>query len=394
MSRRRCPLYSRLLVISLTALAAGLGAAGPGAAHERLDRYLFVPNRASADVAVIDTARDEVVARISVGRVPHQVIVSARLGKLVASNTADDTISIVALDGYRTVATLRLDAEPEHMELSPDGTLLAVGNIGAGTVSFVSLAENRETARVAGLFQPHNLTFNRDGSLLYVANLGADHVSVVDVARAAVVAEIPVAEPTPLAAKEGTAGAEYQGIINVTATPDRRLGFAAHGEGNTLAVIDLDARKKVRDLALGELPWRAYASADGRTMLVPNNGDKTVSVISTDSLRVIATLPGAADMTGVNGDGAGATAFVISRGENKVVVLDLAAMARAGEIALPGTPETGVTTPDGRKLYIALSDTGKVAVIDVAARKLIKTIDDVGAEPWGATMVGARNYCH
>lgn len=145
---------------------------------------------------------------------------------------------------------------------------------------------------------------------------------------------------------------------------------------------------------MGELPWRAYSTADGRYMLVPNNGDRTVSVISTDSLEVVATLPGAEDMTGVNSGWFEATAFVISRGENKVVVLDLVELKKVGEIALPGTPETGVTTPDGRTLYVALSDSNQVAVIDIRTRQLVKTIDDVGDEPWGATMAGALNYCH
>ena len=175
---------------------------------------------ASSDIAVIDHATQRLIARIEVGKVPHQVAVSDRLGKLIASNTADNTVSIIDLATLRTEATLVLDNEPEHMELSPNGLVLAVGNIGAGTVSLISLEETREIARVDGLFAPHNLTFSADGSLLYVANLGAEHVSVVDVAEARVVNEIPVAEPTALAAKGSGTSEEYQGIINVTRTPD------------------------------------------------------------------------------------------------------------------------------------------------------------------------------
>jgi YVTN family beta-propeller protein len=379
-------------------LGAGVFAAvswsAPAAALEEAGRYLFVPNRASADVAIIDRASHELVARVEVGRAPHQVAVSDRLAKMVVSNTEDNTISIIDLRTLKTEATLTLGHEPEHMELAPDGQVLAVGNIGEGTVSLVSLADNREFARVDGLFEPHNLTFSPDGRLLYVANLGADHVSVIDVAEARVVNEIPVAEPTPLAAADDAPSVEFQGIINVTRTPDGRLGFAAHGEGNVMAVIDLRSQKKIKSLKLGELPWRAYSTAGGRYMLVPNNGDRTVSVISTDSLEVVATLPGAEDMTGVNSGWLERTAFVISRGENKAVVLDLVEMKKVGEIALPGTPETGVTTPDGRTLYVALSDSNQVAVIDIRTRQLIKTIDDVGDGPWGATMVGALNYCH
>ena len=129
-------------------------------------------------------------------------------------------------------------------------------------------------------------------------------------------------------------------------------------------------------------------------MLVPNNGEGTISVISTETLEVVATLPGAAGVTGVNSDPAGRTAFVISRAENKLVLLDLDKLAPAGEIALPGGPETGVISPHGKKLYVALSGVGKVAVIDVPGRKLLGMIDGVGQEPWGTTLAGADNYCH
>jgi YVTN family beta-propeller protein len=353
---------------------------------------VFVPNRGSADVAVIDSRTDLVVARIPVGRVPHQVAISDVTGKMVASNTADDTISIVDL-GTMATTTLELDHEPEHMELAPDGVLLAIGNIAAGTVSLVSLAEEREVARVDGLFDPHNLTFSPDGSLLYVANLGANHVSVVDVAKAAVIDEIEIGAP-PTVASAQDADAEFQGIINVTSTPDGRLGFAAYGEGNRLAVIDLRTRAVKKSLELGELPWRAYPTADGRYMLVPNNGDRTLSVISTADLEVVATLPGAEDVTGVNTGWFETTAFALSRAEKKALVYDLTTMAKAGEIALPGTPETGVTTPDGSRIYVALSDIGKVGVIDARRRELVATIDGLGEEPWGTMMVGTINYCH
>ncbi len=99
-------------------------------------------------------------------------------------------------------------------------------------------------------------------------------------------------------------------------------------------------------------------------------------------------------MTGINTGWFETTAFVISRGDKKVVVIDLVEMTVAGEIALPGTPETGVVTPDGAKLYVALGGSDQVAVIDTRTATLVGTIDDVGKEPWGATMGGAINYCH
>ena len=63
--------------VKFFAVAAATVIAAPwtplASAHEDISHYLFVPNRASADVAVIDTRSDTLVARIDVGNVPHQV---------------------------------------------------------------------------------------------------------------------------------------------------------------------------------------------------------------------------------------------------------------------------------------------------------------------------------
>ncbi len=360
------------------------------------DHYVFVPNRDSASVAIIDADTDRLVARVKVGNVPHQVAVSDTLGKLVASNTADNTITIISLKTLKPEATIKLGNEPEHMEISPGGAIAAVGNIGEGTVSLIDLKANKEHKRITGLHEPHNMTFSPDGKLLYVGNLGANFVSVIDVAKGEVIDEIPVGDEQQLAALPGGED-DHQGVINVTRTVDGRLGFAAYGDGDTMAVIDLRTRKKLKTLKLGDLPWRAYTTADSRYMIVPNNGDQTVSIVSTTSpFREVARLRGAVDMTGVNTGWFESVAFVISRGEDKLVVLDLQDMRNAGEISLGKgcTPETGVTNPEGTKLYVALSGCNQVAVIDTRARKIVKRISGVGEEPWGAHMVGALNYCH
>jgi len=377
------------------AMLAGLSSIAQ-ALEAPYDHYVFVPNRNSANVAIIDADTDTLVATVKVGNVPHQVAVSDTLGKMIASNTEDNTISVINLKTLKPEATIRLGNEPEHMEIAPNGAIAAVGNIGEGTVSLIDLRADREIRRIAGLHEPHNMTFSPDGKLLYVGNLGANFVSVIDVAKGKVIDEIPVGDERQLAALPGGQD-DHQGVINVTRTVDGRLGFAAHGDGDVMAVIDLRTRRKLKTLKLGDLPWRAYTTADSRYMIVPNNGDRTVSVFSTTSpFREVARLKGAADMTGVNTGWFESVAFVISRGEGKLVMLDLEKMQNAGEIDFgkDSTPETGVTNPEGTKLYVALSGRNAVAVIDTRARKLIKYIKGVGEEPWGAHMVGALNYCH
>jgi DNA-binding beta-propeller fold protein YncE len=53
-----------------------------------------------------------VVARVPVGRVPHQVAVSDATWSMAVSNTADDTVSIIDLRGLEPVATVAPTMRP------------------------------------------------------------------------------------------------------------------------------------------------------------------------------------------------------------------------------------------------------------------------------------------
>ena len=61
---------------------------------------------------------------------------------------------------------------------------------------------------------------------------------------------------------------------------------------------------------------------------------------------------------------------------------------------MPSRPETGISMDAGRKLYVALGASDRLAVIDMAARKLVKMIEGVGERPWGVPSVGALSYWH
>jgi YVTN family beta-propeller protein len=47
-----------------------------------------------------------------------------------------------------------------------------------------------------------------------------------------------------------------------------------------------------------------------------------------------------------------------------------------------------VISPDGRELYVSLGRSRSVAVIDVAERRFLRSIEDVGARPWGIAVSG------
>lgn len=353
-------------------------------------RFVFVPSRAVPEVTVIDTKSDQVVARIAVNGVPNQVLASDAAGALAVSFAGKSKLEVIPLSGPGNRAEVDLTMTPESMVLSPDGYLVAAADGTRGTVAVASLQNRRRLFHLAGFEDPRNLTFSLDGSQLYIVDGKAMELVVIDVVQESIVERVSL----DIGAAGNQKQAGISGASSLTRTPDGRYGFVSFHGLDSVIILDLRTLKPVRRLRVGRAPLRPYGTADGRLMLIPNDGDRSVSVIDTTTLEVVATLPGAQDVTAINTGWFESLAFVMSRSEKRVIVLDLMKFNKAGEIDLPGAPGAGVVNSTGQKLYVSLGDTDQAAVIDTQTHKLLTLVNGMGRQPWGALMARSNNYCH
>lgn len=365
----------------------------------RFDPYsvVFVTNRDSSDVTVIDMKTDAILDRIACGdwSNPHMAVATLDGKNLLVTGTNSNFVAIIDLE-TRETTKVRLGLMPEHFDITPDGKYAYIGNMAAGCVSVVDIEAKKEVSRLTGFFEPHGIVCLPGSSKVYVSNMGAHEVAVIDVEKQLVASRLEVGSAYVMARVDMNSKiAEIVGIANPTLTIDGRYAYAADGDSNQVAVIDTIDDSVVATIPVGDDPWRAYASPDGTKMLVPNNGDETISVIDTTTNKVIATFPGGADMTGVNFVNGGKKAYVISRGDNAVYIYDLEKMKELKKIKLGLNVglETASTTPDGKKVYLAASRRNSVFVFD-ADTDDYKEITNVGLSPWAVTIIGAANYCH
>ncbi len=357
-------------------------------------RYVFVPSRNTPQVAIIDGKSDRVVARIKLAGIPDQAVVSDAADALAVSFAGRNALEIVPLSGPAPHTSVALPLAPDFMVLSPDGYLIAAADGKLGSVAIVSLQKQKLLFTLSGFGDPRKLTFSLDGSQLYITDGKMIELAVVDIVQEKVVERLALDPGSVLRQSRGHRPGTAIGVSALTRTADGRLGFVSLASLDTVLVIDLTTLRLVKRLAVGRAPSRAYGTADGRLMLVPNEGDQSVSVIDAGSLEVSATLPGAKDVTAINTGWLESYAFVLSSSQKRVAVLDLMRLSRIGDIELPGFPGTGVVNSTGQKLYVALSDTGQAAVIDTRTHKLAPLIDGIGQQPWGALMARSNNYCH
>ncbi len=297
---------------------------------------------------------------------------------------------------YPILARIPVGAEPTHLSFSRDRNLLAVMTEADNAVSFIDTLQNREVKRLPGFFTPHFMRFSADGRYGYVANIAANHLSRVDMETLEIDAHIPL---------EGFAGppnetlAEDEGGFGDAQIDADGMLFAAHAATGRVLVYDTIAKKKKGELTVGARPWIAFAEHPfhdlPRRPLVPNFGDRTVSIIDGKAGSVLASLPGDEEAYGVNFTSrAPDKAFVMNRKRQDVAVVDTANGAITARIPVGGNTETAATTADGKYIVAAVSGANRVVIIDALSNRIVRTFDNVGNYPWSVTIPNGQNYCH
>ena len=361
---------------------------------------VFVTNRDSSDVAVIDSKTDAVITRISLGTFAnsHMAMLTNDGKKLLVSATGRDQFLVVDLATQKIERTIKTGQSPEHFDITMDDQLAYVGNMEDSTVSVIDLREGKEIKRMAGFFEPHGFSILPGDSKVYVSNFGAHEVRAIDIPSQQIAKRLGIGDVHRAAIRNPERYmSELKGIANPTMTIDGRFIYAADGDSGQVGIIDTTKDRVVKTVKVGESPWRAYASPDGLFMLVLNNGDESISVINTKKQEVVTTLKGGPEMTGVNFAQGGKKAYIISGGDSAVYVYDMNSfkMVNRLKIGVNLALETAATTADGTKIYLASSTDDAVYVIDSASDQ-VKRIANVGRFPWGVTILGSAspNYCH
>jgi YVTN family beta-propeller protein len=299
---------------------------------------------------------------------------------------------------YEIRERIRVGTHPTHMSLTPNGELLAVMDEeeGPGAVSFIDAKRDVELKRLKGFYLPHFMRFTPDGTFGYVANIGAHHLTRVNMETLEIDAHIPL---------DGFDGppnyteAEHEGGFGDAQIDSSGMLYAAHAVTGRVLVYDTLTQTKRTELEVGAWPWIAFAQHPFKNVplrhLVPNFGDRTVSIINGDEPRVVGSLPGDEQAYGVNFSSMTPDkAFVMNRLRKDVAVIDTKSGEIKTRIPVGGNTETAATTADGRWVIAAVSGANSVVVIDVMTSEVVKTFKNMGKYPWSVTIPMGQNYCH
>ncbi len=166
---------------------------------------------------------------------------------------------------------------------------------------------------------------------------------------------------------------------HVIIDPQGRLAYASNAEDGTLSVVDVAARKVVREIKTGKRPHGLRMSPDGREIYVANTGDDSVSVIDVAAAKEVARIPVGKAPAQVGFTPDGLRVYVSSTVENSVAVVDTKQRTRIATILVGRKPIQVFATPDGRFVYVGNEGApdnpdNRTSVIDTATNSVVATI--------------------
>jgi DNA-binding beta-propeller fold protein YncE len=197
-------------------------------------------------------------------------------------------------------------------------------------------------------------------------------------------APAPATQPTGLHVTDRVAGIDG-GWDYASFDPVRRRVYVTRGA--MVMSLDVDTGKANTAFTQGDHLHAAVPVPGTDTLVTTNSGDNTARIISAADGHVIASIPTAKDADGAQYDPSTGLVVVICGDGQALTLIDPKAMKAVATIAVGSDLEFGA--PDGKgRFFVNAEDKNQVAVVDLAARKVVSRYDLPGCQrPTGLAYV-------
>ncbi|MBI2349422.1 MAG: YncE family protein [Deltaproteobacteria bacterium] len=286
---------------------------------------VYVPNRQSHDVAVIDPATFKVIDRFKVGVNPQHVVPSWDLKTLWVNNNAEGRTdgSLTPIDPMtgKPGKTIPVD-DPYNMYFTPDGSAAIIVAEALKRLDFrdpqtMALKISVQTPKCPGI---NHADFSIDGRYAIFTCEYSGTLVKVDLVEKKVVGYLKLSN-----------GRMPQ---DVRISPDGRLFYVADMKADGLFLVDGDKFAEVGFIKTGIGAHGLYPSRDGTQLYIANRGSNkvfdrpggkgSVSLLDFASRKIVTTWPipggGSPDMGNVSVDGK--TLWLSGRFDNMVYAFD------------------------------------------------------------------------
>jgi YVTN family beta-propeller protein len=281
-------------------------------------------------------------------------------GHILVANKTANTVSVIRLSDYQTLAVVPVGVGPHELAVNPSGTLAAVANYGnqqtvGNSLSIIDIGKREKTKDIPlGEYKrPHGIEFINENEVLVTSETNKALIKV-DI-QTGVVGE--VAKTDQLASH-----------MVAYASADQKA-YVANIASGTVSVIDVRGNKLIRQIEFKKGIEGLAVSPDGTELWVANRDDATVTAVDTRTQAVLAVLPAGQVAYRVKFLPNGRYAMVSNGLSGNMSVYDVQKKTRLPDVDFTKTPGTqpipvGMTAhPNSEWVYVSTSQYDQVAVV-------------------------------
>jgi YVTN family beta-propeller protein len=285
-------------------------------------------------------------------------------------NSLDASISVIDPVSWKETKRIPTGKEPHHLYMTPDQKSLIVANALSDSLMFVDPKTAVVQRTVRGIVDPYQLRFSPDMKWFVTAANRLNHVDIYrwDGNELSLVKRVPTGKtPSHL-------------WINTTSSTI----YSTMQDSDELVAIDMATQTIKWRSKTGAMPADVFGTPDDRFLLIGMTGAEGVEVydVTGAAPKLIQTIKTAKGAHSFRAAGDKRHVFVSNRVANSISKIDYQTMTVVDTLPGPSGPDDMDVSSDGRTLFLASRWAGKLTVIDVASRQVLRQIK-VGKSPHG-----------
>ena len=284
-------------------------------------------------------------------------------------NSGDASVTLIDKDTQKVLETFPIGKEPHHLIATPDEKSLIVANAVGNDLVFLDPVTGKVQQRVPGIDDPYQVGFSPDQKWFVATGNRLDRVDVYrwDGHQLKIAKQFPLPK-TP---------------SHIAFTADSKIAFITLQDSNQIAAIDLTTLNVMWVMEAGSAPAGIWVTPDQKYLLVGMTGADYVAVIDWRTRTVVKQIQTGKGAHNFRAVGDKRHLFLTNRVQGTISIIDQQTLSKVGDITglLPG-PDDMELTADGKTLWVTFRWARAVGLIDVASRKMVKTIR-VGKSPHG-----------
>jgi len=266
---------------------------------------VYVSNEADSTLDVVDRQSGKIIKKVPLSGHPNNIAVTKDGGRVIVG-IADDPGALDVIDAaaLKVKKSIPVNGRLHNVYVTPDGKYAVTGSIRTKIITVIDLKTESVAWTVALDEGVRPMTFETapDGSTsrIFVQLSKLNGFSIVDFAARKEVARFVLPDqPTGYGVAERRGDSPSHGI---GVAPDNKTLWVTSIYANavfayslpdlkTLGYVSLPDLRLAGRAPIGGVPNWVTFTPDGKRLYISNAGARSVSVIDTESLKMIATVP-------------------------------------------------------------------------------------------------------